>query len=187
MDDNLGRRITDAAWELLADESLATLTISQIAERAGTSRPAIYRRWKSVDEIVIEAFLREVEGAVLADQSQPAPVALREYVVSLGRFLNGRAGRVVAEILGRGQTDPELMARFQADFLEPRRNNGRALIRRGQMAGDFRSDLDSDLIIDLYAGPLYLRAFAKHATIDDEFARQLVDRVLTAIGTVPAN
>lgn len=181
LDDGLGRRITDATWQLLAEKSLASLTISEIAERAETSRPAIYRRWDSVEEIVIDAFLNEVEGAVMADATRHAPDALRDYITALGRFLGGRVGRIMAEILGRAQNDAALMERFHADFLRQRRNYGRALIRRGQKEGHFRADLDSDLIIDLYAGPLYFRAFARHAPIDDAFTGVLAETVLIAI------
>lgn len=181
MDDGIGRRVTDATWELLEEKPLSSLTISEIADRAATSRPAIYRRWDSVEQIVIDAFLAEVEGAVLADPTRYAPDALRDYITQLGRFLGGRVGRIMAEILGRAQNDPKLMERFHADFLRQRRDYGRALIQRGQEEGHFRADLDSDLIIDLYAGPLYFRAFARHAPITDAFTKELADLVLVAL------
>lgn len=183
MDDELGHRITDAAWRMLAEKPLAALTIIEIAESAGTSRPAIYRRWHSVEEIVIDAFLHHVEGAVQTDDALAPPDALRNYIVSLGRFLGGRVGRVIAEILGRAQSDPGLMERFHAGFLRRRRDSGRSLIARGQQEGHFRADLDSELIIDLYAGPIYFRAFARHAPLDETFTRSLADQVLLAIGT----
>ncbi|WBU64312.1 TetR/AcrR family transcriptional regulator [Paracoccus aerodenitrificans] len=187
LDDELDRRITDATWQLLAEKSLASLTISEIAETAGTSRPTVYRRWNSVEEIVIDAFLDEVEDAVMADLRGHPPDALREYITSLGRFLGGRVGRIMAEILGRAQNDPELMERFHADFLRQRRDYGRALIQHGQRKGFFRSDLDSDLIIDLYAGPLYFRAFARHAPINDAFTAELAEVVLIAIAPASDN
>lgn len=186
MDDDLDGRITEAAWKLLADKPLASLTIREIAEAAGTSRPAIYRRWNSVEEVAIDAFLEQVEGAVLAVPELSPPDALREYIQSLGRFLGGRVGRVIAEILGRAQSEPALMQRFHSGYLLPRRENGRSLVIRGQKAGYFRADLDSDTIIDLYAGPIYFRAFAKHAPLDEAFTRALAELVLTTITTRPS-
>lgn len=183
LDDNLGKRITNAAWRLLADKPLAALTIIEIAERAGTSRPAIYRRWHSVEEIAIDAFLDHVEGAVQIDDTLAPPDALRDYIVSLGRFLSGRVGRAIAEILGRAQSDHDLMEKFHVGFLRMRRDNARSLIVRGQREGYFRADLDSDLMIDLYSGPIYFRAFTRHAQLDDTFTRSLSEQVLLAIGT----
>mgnify|MGYP002714819338 CR=1 FL=1 len=37
MDDELGHRITDAAWRMLAEKPLAALTIIEIAESAGAA------------------------------------------------------------------------------------------------------------------------------------------------------
>jgi AcrR family transcriptional regulator len=183
LDEEIGHRVTAAAWRLLADKSLAALTIMEIADLAGTSRPAIYRRWHSVDEIAIDAVLDQVTEIVRADDTLSPPDALRTYIVSLGRFLSGRVGRAIAEILGRAQSDPDLMERFHAGFLRRRRDNARSLIERGQREGYFRADLDSELIIDLYAGPIYFRAFARHAPLDEAFTRSLAEQVLLTIGT----
>lgn len=187
MDDDLDGRIMEAAWHLLADKSLASLTIREIAECAGTSRPAIYRRWNSVEEVAIDAFLEQVGVAVLANAALSPPAALREYIGSLGRFIGGRVGRVIAEILGRAQSEPALMQRFHSGYLLPRRDNGRSIVLRGQKEGYFRADLDCDMIIDLYAGPIYFRAFAKHAPLDEDFTRALADLVLNTINPQPAN
>ncbi|MEF9600944.1 TetR/AcrR family transcriptional regulator [Paracoccus sp. PXZ] len=170
MDEELGARVLSATWALLAEKSLSELTLNEIASAAGTSRPALYRRWNSVEAIVIDAFLAMVEDEVPTPGIAEPALALREYIVSLARFLQGRVGRVIAELLGRAQSDEALMAAFHQGFLVPRRNHARALIARGQAAGVFRSDLDLDLIIDLYAGPIYFRAFSKHAALDGDFA-----------------
>ncbi|WP_371255978.1 TetR-like C-terminal domain-containing protein [Paracoccus sp. J39] len=97
----------------------------------------------------------------------------------------GRVGRVIAELLGRAQSDEALMAAFHRGFLVPRRNHARELIARGRADGVFRADLDLDLIIDLYAGPIYFRAFAKHAPLDRDFAEGLA-RLVGAGGQAAA-
>lgn len=186
MDEELGARVLSATWALLAEKSLSELTLNEIASAAGTSRPALYRRWNSVEAIVIDAFLAMVEDEVPTPGIAEPALALQEYIVSLARFLQGRVGRVIAELLGRAQNDDALMAAFHQGFLVPRRNHARELIERGQVAGVFRSDLDLDLIIDLYAGPIYFRAFAKHAPLDRDFAdglARLVTDTLRPPGT----
>ena len=44
-----------AAAELVVEVGYADLTVAAIAERAGTSKPAIYRRWPSKAHLVHEA------------------------------------------------------------------------------------------------------------------------------------
>ena len=180
-DSNLNKEITKVLWKLLENKSLAELTINEIALKAKTTRPAIYRRWSSIEEICIDAFLAEVEQKVPTPTSNHPPDALREYILSLIKFLSGQVGKVIAEILGRAQVSPELMRKFHDGFLKPRRNHARQIIRRGQKSNHFRSDIDFDLLIDLYAGPIYFRAFAQHAPLNDKFAQELADTVLVAI------
>ena len=49
----------DAAAELLAEVGYADLTVAAIADRAGTSRPAVYRRWPTKAHLVHEAAFRD--------------------------------------------------------------------------------------------------------------------------------
>jgi AcrR family transcriptional regulator len=51
----LQNALLDAAWEELQAGGYAKLTIERVAERAGTSRAVIYRRWRNRYELVIAA------------------------------------------------------------------------------------------------------------------------------------
>jgi AcrR family transcriptional regulator len=44
--------ILDAAWEQLTAEGYGHFTIDTVAARARTSKPVLYRRWKSSDELL---------------------------------------------------------------------------------------------------------------------------------------
>src|ERR1700722_20923204 len=51
----LEHALLDAAWEELQESGYAKLTMERVAERAGTSRAVIYRRWRNRSELVIAA------------------------------------------------------------------------------------------------------------------------------------
>jgi len=51
----LEHALLDAAWEELQANGYAKLTMERVADRAGTSRAVIYRRWRSRAEMVIAA------------------------------------------------------------------------------------------------------------------------------------
>jgi AcrR family transcriptional regulator len=51
----LENALLDAAWEELQSSGYAKLTMERIADRAGTSRAVIYRRWQNRPELVIAA------------------------------------------------------------------------------------------------------------------------------------
>jgi len=180
-DASLDQKTMDATWDLLQERPLAKLTIQEIAERAGTTRPAIYRRWNSIDEIVIDAFLNSISEKVIIPEDYDPPDQFRFYVKKLTAVLNSGTGRVIAEIVGRAQSDPDLMARFKSGFLVPRRLHGYQIIERGQALGVFRSDLPPNLVMDLYAGPIYYRAFFQLEAADEAYAEQLADSVLAVL------
>jgi AcrR family transcriptional regulator len=51
----LEHALLDAAWHELHESGYAKLTMERVAERAGTSRAVIYRRWRNRAELAIAA------------------------------------------------------------------------------------------------------------------------------------
>jgi AcrR family transcriptional regulator len=51
----LERAILDAAWEQLIAEGYEHFTIDAVAARARTSKPVLYRRWKTRDDLLRDA------------------------------------------------------------------------------------------------------------------------------------
>ncbi|WP_299736444.1 TetR/AcrR family transcriptional regulator [uncultured Roseobacter sp.] len=182
MDPQVHKAILSAAIKLLETQCVGELTIKGIADAAGVTRPAIYRRWSTPTEIALDAFLETAEREIpFQDGSDPIK-ALTAHILAMTRFMRSQRGRVVTELLGAAQSDPELLALFRERFLEQRRKLGRVLFQNGIDQGAFHTGLDIDLAIDLYAGPIYHRALAGHETLTDAFAERLADYVLHAIG-----
>src|ERR1700683_2914301 len=51
----LEHALLDAAWQELQESGYSKLTMERVAERAGTSRAVIYRRWRNRAELVVAA------------------------------------------------------------------------------------------------------------------------------------
>ena len=185
MDPNVDRSILEATRSLLETQSVGELTMNGIAKAAGVSRPAVYRRWSSPREVALEAFLERTSDEVPTPDAGTAAEALSGHIVAMVRFMRGRGGRIAAELVGDGQGDPEMLAMYRSRLLEPRRREGRRLIERGVEGGEFDPDIDVDIAIDLYAGPIYFRTLAGHAALTDDFAQKLADRVVQAVRRVP--
>src|SRR5689334_9907 len=54
-DRRIDRAVLAATADLLVEAGYADLTIAAVAERAGTTKPAIYRRWRGKAHLVHEA------------------------------------------------------------------------------------------------------------------------------------
>ena len=77
--------ILDAAWEQLTAEGYGRFTIDTVAARAHTSKPVLYRRWKTSEEL-LHAAIRH-RGAV-AEVPDPDTGTLRGDYLALLRRAN---------------------------------------------------------------------------------------------------
>jgi AcrR family transcriptional regulator len=83
----LEHALLQAAWDELFEHGYAALTIDAVAQRAGTSRPVIYRRWPGKAELVLAAVKRAMQEERLAP---PDTGSLRGDLVAVARFANER-------------------------------------------------------------------------------------------------
>ncbi|MDT5147188.1 MAG: hypothetical protein QOC58_1833, partial [Mycobacterium sp.] len=78
-DTRIDGAVLRATVELLAESGYPGLSVAAIAERAGTSKPAIYRRWPSKAHLVHEAVFPVGAATVIPGSGSP-PADLREMV-----------------------------------------------------------------------------------------------------------
>lgn len=89
--DELNTAILAAAWQQLQDAGYGSFTIDAVAERAGTSRSVVYRRWDDRGAL-LEAAL--AFGLAQDRPEVPDTGALREDMVQLLRRSNAARGRI---------------------------------------------------------------------------------------------
>ena len=101
--------ILEAATELLLEQGLETVSMDEVAERAGVSKATIYRWWPSKQTLALDALYHEWDTA---RAEPPDTGSLRADLLALLRPWIRRIrarpyGRVVAELVAEAQTDPE--------------------------------------------------------------------------------
>jgi AcrR family transcriptional regulator len=84
--------LLDAAWQQLEQDGYAGFTLEAVAERAGTSRPVLYRRWAGKDELVGAAIVHELGRDRV---TVPDTGSLREDTLELLRRASETRGRLV--------------------------------------------------------------------------------------------
>lgn len=91
-DPRIDAAVLRATVELLAESGYPGLLVSAIAERAGTSKPAIYRRWASKAHLVHEAVFPIGAGTAIPDTGSTSD-GLREMVRRTMVFLTTPSAR----------------------------------------------------------------------------------------------
>jgi Tetracyclin repressor-like, C-terminal domain len=113
--------------------------------------------------------------------SESVSDAISQQIGRLIESYRGRSGRIVAEIIAEGQTDPEVLADFREHYLLRRRAAARELVEHGKATGELDPHFDSDLMCDLIYGSIYYRLLVGHLPLDDAFAQMLPQQMLSAL------
>lgn len=160
--------IRNAALSILESEGYRALTIEKVAERAGVSRPAIYRRFHSIAELALDAFQQHgrelipllLTGDVLRD--------LEVYLLKLVRQLqpDTAASRILRGLLSEALLDKEFSKRFSA-FIDARREPVIRILHQREKTFD-----QSDRIADEIFGPLIYRILFRFKPVDAQYVRQ---------------
>ncbi|MFB9308406.1 AcrR family transcriptional regulator [Agromyces hippuratus] len=106
--DEAETRMLDAAVELIAARGVGGVTVAEVARNAGVSRPTVYRRWASADEIVRAALLRATVSLI---EQFPEPARSRSDLVrDVMRFSElFRTDPLYGRLLER---EPEVFTRY---------------------------------------------------------------------------
>lgn len=179
--------ILDAAFRLLSDPGTDALTIDAIAAEAGVGRQTIYRWWPSKGAVLADALVRHARVVVPERETGSFAGDLTAFFVDsfAGLENEGYADRL-RQMVTEAQHD-EHVARVLADFTAVRRAALRALLERGQAAGDLAADADLDMLVDMAYGVLYYRLLIGHAPLDEKAARNLAAELARPSGlTAPS-
>src|SRR5277367_695380 len=126
--------------ELLKESGFSDLSIESIAAHAGVGKATVYRWWPNKAALVIDAFVSVVGSELSYPTVGPALEAFRAQMERWVPIFNSPLGKVIAAVIGAGQSDPEIIEAFRAHWVEPRRREARVLIAQGVKAGEIRAD-----------------------------------------------
>jgi AcrR family transcriptional regulator len=174
--------VLEAAAELLLERGLAAVSMDAVAARAGVSKATIYRWWPSKETLALDALYNEWAAVPPATDTGSLRGDLLSLLRPWARLAARRPyGRVIAALLTEAQTDPAFGREYRARFLEPRRDQARAIFRRAIERGEIRADTKIEVALDLLYGPVYHRLLHGHAPLNDRFIRDVIDTALDGI------
>jgi AcrR family transcriptional regulator len=170
--------ILDAAWEQLIAEGYEHFTVDTVAARARTSKPVLYRRWRTREDM-LRAAVRHRGAAV----SPPAPDTgtLRGDLLALLAGANtdqNPMAALVSSMLGSyfnksGPTVAELRAEFRGQRGSAVEEVVSRAVERGEADPARLTPRIIDLPFDLFRNEMMLTL----APVPDHVLRQIVDDI----------
>jgi AcrR family transcriptional regulator len=155
-------------------------SLEAVARRAGTTRPAIYRRWPTRQHLVLAALARQLGNA----QVPESECTLCDLAECINVFVNAFE-RLPPDVLGPLLADcaaqPELRADFMTTLFDPPRTAVKHTLARAVTRGDLRQNLDLDLTVDLLASFVHYRALFEHAPITEDEIERAIETILAGV------
>ena len=176
-DPRIDDAVLRATVELLAETGYPGLSVSAIAERAGTSKPAIYRRWPSKAHLVHEAVF-PIGAATTIPDTGSLPEDLREMVRRTTAFLTTPAARsALPGLVGEMASDPTLHSALLERFADIFAGGLAEWLERATGRGEVRAGVTAAELAEAIAG-ITLLGLLTHVTELDE---AWVDRTTTLL------
>ena len=166
-DRSIDARVLAVAATQLGELGFEAMSVAAIADDAGTTRQAIYRRWPTKSDLAAAAMAAidgddDVDPEVSANSAQP----FVDLIAELTDFRRGvsKPGRLslVGSML-QTSADPDVAARYRDRVVAPRRRRLRAIFERAQHLAQIDADADLDVLVTMCTGAWYARALAGEA------------------------
>jgi AcrR family transcriptional regulator len=171
-------------WEL-GRVGFERLSIEEIASRAGVNKTSIYRRWATIELLVVEALTHTTRNVV----EVPDTGHLRSDLVAyLLRFLRVRSSPLKLNIArmnfgqGFGGRVGAFLKRLEEDSAQQRCSRLQRAIDRGELPPRADVEVAQELIQGVVFGLVGSRSY----TGSDARLRRVVDAILAGVGALAA-
>jgi AcrR family transcriptional regulator len=178
--DDVRRAALAAAGELLLAEGIGGVTFAKIAARAGISRMTLYKWWPSPGSLAYEAYSDVMEAALAFPDTGDVRRDIGTQLHAFAEHLR-RHGRLVAELVGAAQSDPDLAEALSTRYVQHRRKLAVERLTRAQRQGQIRADADLEAVVDQLWGACYHRLLLPAEPLTDAFVDGLLDNLFTGI------
>ncbi|MFD4691069.1 TetR/AcrR family transcriptional regulator [Streptomyces sp. NPDC058463] len=174
--------VLNAVVDLVTEQGIAAVTMDTVAARAGVSKPAIYRRWPTKQDLIIAAAETRI-GALSVPDLGDFRAELRFVLTArLEAYRLPGSDRLIAGLIGASADAGAARGQY-AEYTERITSETRRILERGIARGDVGPDTDVRAAATLVAAPLLFRLIGELEVPDARFVDSLVDLVARAVGT----
>jgi AcrR family transcriptional regulator len=158
-DTDIDERVLSAARRHLASHGYEAMSVAAVAQEAGTTRQALYRRWPTKADLATAA----IAAMSRADERAPTDDPFSDLVAELEAFRRGISRpdgiSLVGTMLLHG-TEPDLVRFYRERLVVPRRARLRTILERARDGGLLDADADLDTAVNAFTGTWYARELA---------------------------
>lgn len=183
LQEDVTEAIRAAVFAELAAVGYGRMSIEGVARRAGVGKTAVYRRWRSKLEMVIDV----VSAIAVAGVPVPDTGSLRGDVramlgITASALRHPLAAQIVPDLLAEAARNAELARTLETALRETQRGISAVLVDNAVGRGELPAGTDPELAFDMVIGPLYWRLAVVRAPVDKRYLDRLAAAATTALG-----
>jgi AcrR family transcriptional regulator len=169
--------VIGATSQLLFERGFGGATVDEISRRSGVAKTTIYRHWPTRTDL-----LRDACSTLGTPLDTPDTGSFQADVTALVTNLayllrSAKWTSVLPSIIDAAERDPDIAAMYsklQQGYSAP----FETVIERASRRGELPDDTDAAMLIAALTGPLFYRRWFSREPLTDDFANQIVARVL---------
>jgi AcrR family transcriptional regulator len=170
--------ISDAVIAELAEVGFGRLSFEGVAERAGTGKSPLYRRWPDTTSLVIDTLERL--GSDPAEYKRTG--VLRDDLIGLTVHMikaqKGVRGDAYRSLLGEAHRQPELLARFKAQVFDPRFEALTELLQDAAKRGEISPERLTPVVLEVLHALIIKRTLLDSRDPTKKDIAEMVDEAL---------
>lgn len=168
--------------DLLLTEGSAHLTFERVARLAGVSKTTLYKWWPSKGALALDGYFHAVELTLAFPDTGDIRADLVSQLRAFAKVMTQTpGGRVLAELIGQSQTDPDLAKAYRELYSAERRRLACERMQKAQQAGQIRPEVDVRVLVDQLWGAVYHRLLVPDEPVTDDFVVALVSNLMDGI------
>jgi AcrR family transcriptional regulator len=165
----------DAAIRLIVEDGYSTLTMERLAERAGVSKAALYRRWPNKLAVVVDAISSLGRQAITVPDTGRLRDDILEYLGIFSR--DQQADLELFDALGAAiGSDPELAAQCKGVLLAQGVAAFRIMVERAVARGELEAGADVELLSEVVPALVLYRRQTTGTVPDSAFIERIVSQ-----------
>lgn len=178
MSAELDSALIEAAREMIVEQGLGVLTIDALVKKVGTTRPAFYRRYKDLPELIMR-LLRDPLPPREDLKTGTLQGDLHVFAARIAAYLaNPVVKRALPGLLLNMTTDPCAAETAQEQFFTPQYETLAQVLDDATARGETPEGIDPAELFELLTGPLLARTLLRGGDPDTRLVANVVDGTL---------
>jgi len=172
--------ILNATLDELISSGYPALSMQTVARRASVNKTTVYRRWPTIDDLLLDALTTWSADAVPAPDTGNIETDLLALGEELADALNEGVGRRIAAYILTAGLQSRLLGEAARRYFDHQTQRASPMVMRAINRGELPATCDANELLITFRAPLFYRLVTTGDAIDEALVSRAVRVALTA-------